>query len=206
MRQFSKTEQKHITLFERFYQEVWNERRTETIYEILAPEFVGHFENRDITGPDSIKKDYYDPVVRAFPDMHMEIVEITAKDDFVMARWRATGIQQAEIFGVPPSGEHVTITGMDWSRFADGMAVENWDNSSLSFVIRYLRKEIKTLKGILPVCSHCKSIRNDKGFWEQLEKYISDNTEATLSHGICPKCIAKEYPEVYEKMKKDGRI
>ncbi len=135
MRQFSKTEQKNIALFERFYQEAWNERCTETIYEILAPEFVCHFENRDITGPDNLKKDYYDPVVRAFPDVHMEIVEITAKDNFVMARWRATATHQGEIFGVPPSGEQMIDSGMDWSIFDDGMSVENWDNSNLSFVI-----------------------------------------------------------------------
>lgn len=94
----------------------------------------------------------------------------------------------------------------NWSRFADGKSVEKWDYSNLSFRFRQLQTEIKTLSGILPMCSHCKRIRDDKGYWEQLKKYISNNTEANLSHGICPQCLAKEYPETFENMKKEGKI
>ncbi len=54
---------------------------------------------------------------------------------------------------------------------------------------------IKTLKGLVPICSHCKSIRNDKGFWEKLEVYVSQNTEADFSHGICPACLEANHPE-----------
>jgi len=55
--------------------------------------------------------------------------------------------------------------------------------------------EIKTLKGIVPICMHCKGIRDDKGYWNQLEKYIAEHSEAQLSHGICEKCLDKYYPE-----------
>ncbi|MBI9082491.1 MAG: MCP four helix bundle domain-containing protein [Desulfobacterales bacterium] len=55
--------------------------------------------------------------------------------------------------------------------------------------------EIKTLQGILPICSHCKKIRNDKGSWELLEKYIHTHSEAEFSHSICPDCMVKYYPE-----------
>lgn len=55
--------------------------------------------------------------------------------------------------------------------------------------------EIKTLKGIVPICMHCKGIRDDKGYWNKLEKYISEHSEAQLSHGICEKCLDKYYPE-----------
>lgn len=55
--------------------------------------------------------------------------------------------------------------------------------------------EIKTLKGIVPICMHCKGIRDDKGYWNQLEKYITEHSEAQLSHGICEKCLEKYYPE-----------
>ncbi|WP_155306256.1 PAS domain-containing protein [Desulfosarcina widdelii] len=55
--------------------------------------------------------------------------------------------------------------------------------------------EIKTLRGILPICSFCKKIRNDKGYWEQVEVYISKNSSADISHSICPECLKKEYPE-----------
>lgn len=56
-------------------------------------------------------------------------------------------------------------------------------------------REIKTLQGIVPICSFCKKIRDDKGFWSQVEFYISQHTEAEFSHGICPDCRKKHYPE-----------
>lgn len=48
--------------------------------------------------------------------------------------------------------------------------------------------EIKTLRGLLPICAWCKKIRNDSGFWESLEQYLRQHSEATLTHGICPQC------------------
>lgn len=54
---------------------------------------------------------------------------------------------------------------------------------------------IKTLQGILPICMHCHKIRSDKDSWERLEKYISEHTEAEFSHGLCPECMKKYYPD-----------
>jgi hypothetical protein len=56
--------------------------------------------------------------------------------------------------------------------------------------------KIKTLRGLLPICSSCKKIRDDKGYWNQIESYISDHSEAEFTHGICPKCAKKLYPEL----------
>ena len=46
--------------------------------------------------------------------------------------------------------------------------------------------EVKNLKGMLPICGHCKKIRDDQGYWNQMETYISEHTDATFSHGVCP--------------------
>jgi response regulator RpfG family c-di-GMP phosphodiesterase len=54
---------------------------------------------------------------------------------------------------------------------------------------------IKTLYGILPICSFCKQIRNDEGQWTDIEGYIKKHTHARFSHGVCPKCMQKNYPE-----------
>ena len=62
--------------------------------------------------------------------------------------------------------------------------------------------EIKQLKGIIPICASCKNIRDDKGFWQQVEDYVHANTEAELSHGICPDCIRKLYPDLCEDEEK----
>ena len=55
--------------------------------------------------------------------------------------------------------------------------------------------EVKTLSGIVPICSGCKKIRDDKGFWEQVEAYVSRHTAARFSHGICPDCMKRLFPE-----------
>lgn len=60
--------------------------------------------------------------------------------------------------------------------------------------------EIKTLTGLLPICAHCKKIRNDGGYWEQLEGYISEHSSATFTHGICPNCAEQLYPEAARKI------
>lgn len=57
---------------------------------------------------------------------------------------------------------------------------------------------IKTLQGMLPICSHCKKIRDDKGYWNQIESYIRDHSEAEFSHSICPECAKRFYPELID--------
>lgn len=58
-----------------------------------------------------------------------------------------------------------------------------------------LEEELRILKGIIPICMHCKGIRDDKGYWNQLEKYISEHSEVQFSHGICDTCLKKYHPE-----------
>lgn len=56
--------------------------------------------------------------------------------------------------------------------------------------------EVRTLRGIIPICSVCKKVRDDKGFWSQIESYIKDHSEADFSHSICPECTKKLYPDL----------
>ena len=56
--------------------------------------------------------------------------------------------------------------------------------------------EIKVLKGLLPICAHCKRIRDDDGYWQMLEQYITDNSEAVFSHSVCDECIAEHYSDL----------
>jgi CheY-like chemotaxis protein len=58
------------------------------------------------------------------------------------------------------------------------------------------RGEIKVLSGLLPICSHCKKIRDDEGYWHQLEEYIQKHSDAQFSHGLCEACAAKHYPDL----------
>jgi len=60
--------------------------------------------------------------------------------------------------------------------------------------LKRAREEIKTLRGIIPICSSCKKIRDDKGYWQQVDAYLHSHTEALFSHGICPECAEVLYP------------
>jgi hypothetical protein len=58
---------------------------------------------------------------------------------------------------------------------------------------RKTREEIKALQGIIPICSYCKEIRDDKGYWNRLETYIQNHSEAQFSHGICDSCLKEHW-------------
>ena len=59
---------------------------------------------------------------------------------------------------------------------------------------RELESKVKTLSGFIPICASCKKIRDDKGYWSQVEAYISKHSEVEFSHGICPDCARTLYP------------
>jgi hypothetical protein len=59
--------------------------------------------------------------------------------------------------------------------------------------------EVKTLTGLLPICSHCKKIRDDQGYWNQIELYLREHSNANFTHSICPECARKFYPEVFTR-------
>ena len=65
--------------------------------------------------------------------------------------------------------------------------------------------QVKTLSGLLPICSSCKKIRDDRGYWNQIESYIVEHSEAEFSHGICPECLEKLYPNLYKKILDDNK-
>jgi hypothetical protein len=65
--------------------------------------------------------------------------------------------------------------------------------------------QVKTLQGMLPICASCKKIRDDKGYWNQIEGYISRHTDAVFSHGICPDCHQKMMADLESIPEKDHR-
>lgn len=71
--------------------------------------------------------------------------------------------------------------------------------------LKEAQSEIKTLSGIIPICMHCKSIRDDEGYWNRVEKYISEHSGAQFSHGICEDCMKKFYPKAYEAREKESQ-
>jgi len=120
-------------------------------------------------------------------------VEIKKKDEF--------GIL---VHSVNSMAEELGQTTTSIKSLEDEVALRKKSESEKEYLITELKKalkQVKTLRGILPICSHCKKIRDDKGYWEQIEAYIRDHSEAEFSHGICPDCAKKYYPDMdlYDK-------
>jgi sigma-B regulation protein RsbU (phosphoserine phosphatase) len=87
------------------------------------------------------------------------------------------------------------------ARVRTGMRVMDLETevSRLAKDLARAANKIEKLGGLLPICSHCKKIRDDTGYWNELEKYISDHSDAEFSHAICPACLAKYYPDVKDE-------
>jgi hypothetical protein len=75
-------------------------------------------------------------------------------------------------------------------------AVAEREREKLIDELQAALEEIKTMKGVIPICMHCKGIRDDKGYWNILEKYVSEHSYAQFSHGICDDCMKTHYPEL----------
>ncbi|HTZ17085.1 MAG TPA: hypothetical protein VMB78_01465 [Dissulfurispiraceae bacterium] len=78
-----------------------------------------------------------------------------------------------------------------------GIFVQMQERKKLIMELQDSIAAVKTLRGLLPICSSCKKVRDDKGYWSQIEHYIAEHSEAEFSHGMCPDCAHKLYPEYF---------
>lgn len=94
----------------------------------------------------------------------------------------------------------ILVAGYISQQMANRIAKAYERERELSTKLEASLKEIKLLQRILPICSSCKKIRDDKGYWSQVEAYISAHSEIQFSHGIYPECAQKLYPEFYDEI------
>lgn len=88
-----------------------------------------------------------------------------------------------------------------WSHISEYPPMPGWKSWKVGIDITELKAtqaKVKVLNGLLPICSSCKKIRDDTGYWNKIEAYIHDHSEADFTHGICPTCARKLYPELYK--------
>jgi len=107
---------------------------------------------------------------------------------------KTAGESYWENFGIPLTGGDGSITVLEVSRNITDRKKNELEKEELIRDLTAALAEINTLNGLLPICSHCKKIRNDEGYWDKLEAYIEDHSEARFSHGICPACFKELYP------------
>jgi len=84
------------------------------------------------------------------------------------------------------------------SRIVYKLRCSEEEKSNMISALQKANDEIKLLKGILPICSCCKKIRDDNGIWNHFEHYIAERTEAEFSHGFCPECGVEYYPKHFQ--------
>lgn len=200
----TESESNNIAIVKRLYNEVWNDRRTNRISEILSPDLLVHYDQGKIKGINDWKEKLYIPFTKALPDGRIEIDDIVDNGGFVIARWKAGGIQKDILYGVLAAGDMIKFNGITWMRISGGRIVVMWNNWNISYLLQRFLAEINTLRGLLPICATCKKIRDDKGYWNQIESYIQKHSEAEFSHSICPECSDELYgkEDWYIKMKK----
>ena len=86
-----------------------------------------------------------------------------------------------------------------WSKVSQYFPISGWESWRVGLDITELKDaltKVQVLSGLLPICASCKKIRDDKGYWNQIESYIRDRSDADFSHSICPECTKKLYPEL----------
>ncbi len=88
-------------------------------------------------------------------------------------------------------------------RAEDALREKEKEQRKLIADLKEALTEIKTLRGFIPICASCKKIRDDEGYWNQLEAYITKHTDAIFTHGICPECAEKARAEIKNTLKRD---
>jgi len=122
------------------------------------------------------------------------IVVITGLDDQRSGLEAVNAGAQDYLVKGQVSGE-MLIRSMRYS--IERKRIEN-DKARVIAELQEALAKVKLLSGLLPICAACKKIRDDQGYWQQIESYIKAHSEAAFSHSICPDCLIKLYPELYD--------
>ena len=164
------------------------------------PSFCRMFDYtiEEITGIDATAL-FATKEVRAFSDV-ISIIDISRDhtEEFMVEK------KKGDRFIAEVSASNVTsVSGKIVGRMASFIditrrkAIEA-DREKLIQKLQDALDKIKTLRGIIPICASCKKIRDDEGYWNEIESYIKKHSEADFSHGICPECARKLYPQLYK--------
>jgi steroid delta-isomerase-like uncharacterized protein len=120
--------QENKALARRVLEEMFNKGNLDLADEVFAPDYVDHDPAmpEDIRGPEGFKE-YVSIFRTAFPDIHLEIEDQVAEGDKVVTRWTGTGTHEGELMGIAPTGNKVTLPGMEIVRISGGKLAEGWE-------------------------------------------------------------------------------
>jgi steroid delta-isomerase-like uncharacterized protein len=122
---------------DRWFEEVWNQRRAACIFEMLPSDAVGHLEHGDTVGPEAFAQ-VHQALLAAFPDLRVAVEGTVAEGDDVVVRWTVTATHRGKFLGIAPTGKPVRFRGMTWHRYRDGRLVEGWDSWNMGGLVQQL--------------------------------------------------------------------
>ena len=133
------SEEENKALVRRVLEEMFNEGNLDVADELIASDYVDHDPAmpEEVRGPEGFKE-YVSMYRSAFPDLHIQIEEQIAGGDKVVTRWTGTGTHEGELAGIAPTGNRVTLPGMDIQRISDGKLVEGWEGYDSMTMMRQL--------------------------------------------------------------------
>jgi steroid delta-isomerase-like uncharacterized protein len=140
--------EENVALVKRWFEEVWNQKRSETIRELLAPDCVAHGTNEmggDLHGPEGFLG-LHARLVEAFPDIKIQVQDCIAAGDKIAVRWTATMHHRGNGLGMEASGAEVNITGMGFARIVNGKVLETWDNWDKQAMFQQIEAAAKAKK------------------------------------------------------------
>gem|GEM_PF-3447399 len=136
-----------------------------------------------------------DGIVRGESPAELELPLAVQDDGRRVILWSFSAIR-----GVEDEVEFIIATGIDHTERRSLLE----EREKLIQRLQQAMAEIRQLSGLIPICANCKKIRDDDGFWHQVEEYISRHSLVEFSHGICPECIRQLYPDYYKTRFQDA--
>lgn len=141
----------------------------------------------DLSLPDSTGLATFQKMYKAWP--RVPIVLLTGLDDYQMAvKAVSEGAQ-----------DYLIKKGLDTGVLLRAIRY-GVERQALTLKLQKALEEVKRLKNLLPICAGCKKIRDDQGYWQSVEKYLLDHAGVQFSHGLCPDCVRKLYPDMADEL------
>ncbi|WP_254513978.1 ester cyclase [Anatilimnocola floriformis] len=128
----------NIAIARRWFEEVWNQRRAETIDELVTPDSLCYTDNGVIRGADEFRQQMYEPFLAAFPEIVIQVEDAIGQGDHVVVRWTAAAKHAGAGLGFASTGRDVQFRGLTWVQIRDGKFGVGWQSSNIPEVVRGL--------------------------------------------------------------------
>lgn len=136
-----------VTLATQWFEDVWNQKREDTMEALLSPTCIGAMEGQGEIGNAEAFKATRARLLQAFPDLNLTVEDTVAEGEKVVVRWIARATHSGTGLGLPPTGVRFEFRGMTWLEFRDGKVVRGWDSWDFGGLLNKLQSAIATVSG-----------------------------------------------------------